>query len=459
VLKLQFFFAVALLAFGRVATAQPLASPESAASAPAIPAPAAPALPPAGVVPANVSLDVSGSPSADATFLYGLIRDALDRAIRPTLRFGASVNYGPIVPWPLLPLVAGTRAAVDVTVTIAGDDSSAVVSGVTLVTLNSVAIPRIEPSTLFLSDDPEYLLAEGLVLKGNVTAGRPARLYYYHSDLGLPRDLDVVLTSTVASRVAYVQSGAGPDLDVMSAGHAVTRDFLQFERANEGASVDVLPGKPFVVRHALLLPNELVVGVVDLSVISGGPVAVSVISSSGGGHPEQYLSGPRVAFDGHHRHGAFELGNYGSIAETFTAGGPPAIARYGGRSPTPANLDATDNGHDYGDYGITRRITFALDNPTPDAHRIYLYEKPLGGSVRSTFIVDGQLKELDCVREPRPYGVMTYELPPHSTGSTTTVTMADGGSSYPLEFGVTEAEPSPSTPAPGQPDSCSPNSP
>ena len=427
---------------------QPIANP-SASEAP-------PALPPAGVIPERISLAVTGSPAAEATALFAEIRAELDRRIRPTLRFGASVTYGPIVPWPLLPLASGTRASVLVTVTIAADDASAVVSGTTNVTLDSVPVSLVEPVVLFLSDDPEYLMSEGLIFRGNVSAARPARLYYYHSDLGLPRDLDVVLTSTVASRVHLIASEGGPDLDVMSVGHAVTRDLLQFQRADEGTVVDVVPGEPFVVRHALLLQNELIAGAVDIGVLDGGSVTVSVVASSGGVRPDRYLSGPRVGLDGHRRHGAFDLGGYGDIAAAFTVGGPVAFARYGGRTPTPSNLDAGDDGHDYGDYGVIRRITFTLNNPTDDAHSVYLYEKPLGGSVRSTFVVDGQFRELDCARLARPYGVMTYRLPPHSTGASTTVTMTDGGSSYPLEFGVTEERPFPYIPPAGAPDGCSP---
>lgn len=251
-------FALVLVLVGRVVLAQTNAPPA--------------VLPPAGVIPATIALDVTGSPAADPLVLYSLIRDALDRAIRPTLRFGASLNYGPIVPWPLVPLLAGSRAAVNVTVTIAGDDTSAVASGITTVTLNGTTVPPAEAAVLFLSDDPEYVASEGLIFRRDVTADRPARLYYYHADLGLPHDLDVVLTATVPSRVQLVQSEGGPDLDVMSVGHAVTRDFLQYRHANEGMVANVLPGAPFVVRHALLLQNELVAGAVDLQVTSGGAV-------------------------------------------------------------------------------------------------------------------------------------------------------------------------------------------
>ncbi len=414
-------------------------------------------LPPAGVIPGALSLEVTGSPAADGTFLDVQIRAALDRLIRPTLRFGASIVYGPIVPWPLPALIVGSRAAVNVTVTIAGTDDSAPVTGVTAVTLTNVPVVPLEPTILFLSDDPEYLRGEGLVFHGNVDVNRPARLYYYESDLGLPRDVDVILTAAVPSRAQLIASDSGPDRDVMSVGHSVTRDYLQYRRANEGSVVDIVPGTPLIVRHGLLLQNELIAGAVDVHVLAGGPVTISVVASPAGSRPDAYLNGPRVPFDGHRRHGQFDLTDYGTIARSYTVGGPPVAIQYGNRMPTPHNLDPSDDGRNFGDYGVVRQITFMLDNPTDAAQHVYLYEKPLAGPVRSSFFVDGQLRELDCVRAAQSYTVMTYQLAPHTTGASTTVTMADGGSYYPLEFGVTDVQPTPYTPPYGAPDSCTPS--
>ena len=444
--------AIVFILAGRAAVAQPVETPSP------FPSPAAP-LPAAGVIPANISLDLTGSPATDPDVLDTQIRAALDREIRPTLRPGAALRFGPIVPWPLFPLAAGSRAAVNVTVTIEGDSASASVQSVTTVTLNSVDVAQVAPSVLFLSDDPEYLQTDGLVFRGDVGPGRAARLYYYHSAIGLPRNLDVVLTAAVRSRVHLIASGSGPELDVMNVGHVVTRDLLRFERANEGVVVELAPGKPFIVRHGLLLQAEVVAGAVDAHVLSGGPVSVSVVSAPAGSRPERFLGGPHVPFDGHRRHGVFDLAGFGALAASFTAGGPDVAVQYGGKTPTPRNLDPADDGRDYGDYGVVHTITFTLNNPTDVASLVYLYERPLGGPVRSTFVVDGQLKEIGCVRQSQPYWITTYQLPAQSRGVSTMVTMTDGGSWYPLEVGASQTQPQPYTPPVGSPDGCSPNAP
>jgi hypothetical protein len=441
-----------VLATARAAGAQ------SAATPPPQPAPpsAAP-LPPAGTIPSNVTLDVTGA-LVDGTFLDKQIRNALDREIRRTMQAGVSISYGPIVPWPLPPLAQGSRTAINVTVHVAGDGTSVPVTGVTTVTVNNVAVAAASPAVLFLSDDPEYFLSEGLAFRGTVTPDGAARLYYYHSNIGLPRDVDVVLTAPTPSRVHVIASEAGPDLDVMAVGHTVSRDVLRFEQGGVGTIIDVVPGKAFILRHVLMLQAEAVAGAVDLHVLNGGPVTVWVVGSPAGGRPETYLAGPRMPLDGHNRHGTFALGDFGALAATYTIGAEaPAAVTYGGRDVTPRNLDPNDPGRDLGDYGVVHRITFTLNNPTDDAHPVYLYEKPLGGPVRSTFFIDGQLKELGCARLARPYWITTYQLPPHSSGATTTVTMTDGGSFYPVELGVTETQPLPYIPPIGSPDGCSPS--
>ncbi|MGH7715274.1 MAG: hypothetical protein ACREML_04675, partial [Vulcanimicrobiaceae bacterium] len=129
---------------------------------------------------------------------------------------------------------------------------------------------------------------------------------------------------------------------------------------------------------------------------------------------------------------------------------------YGTRDTSPRNIDSTDTGHDFGDYGVIHRITFDISNPGTAPQTIYLYEKPLGGPVRSTFIVDGHVKELGCVRLPERYQIMAYTMPPQQQAASTVVTMTDGGSNYPIEIGMTTTPPLPTVPPQSAPDGCFP---
>lgn len=98
------------------AGASPPPSPPAPSSSPtALPFPSPP---PAGIVPAALTLTVTGDP-ADSDFVQARIRDALDRAIRPTLPEAAVVRYGPIAPVPQT-LAPGFETTVTVPVSITG---------------------------------------------------------------------------------------------------------------------------------------------------------------------------------------------------------------------------------------------------------------------------------------------------------------------------------------------------
>ena len=412
--------------------------------------------PPAGTIPATVSLTVTGTP-AGPRFLERQIDAALDRVIRPTLQTGAAVQYGP-VPVPLQTLQPGFITSLTMPVVIAGTDNYADVTGATTVNVTNMALAPLTPTLLFFDDDPEYVGGLGTLFRGTVDASRPARLYYYHDDLGLPKNVAVILTanSSIPSRVHLIDASAGPDLDVMNVGHQVTKTFLLDEPRNEGIVADITPGAPFVLKQNLLLAGELVAGAVDIRVLMGSPVTVTVVAYPAGDKPTAYIGVDDVPRDTHARHGAFDITGFGTETIAYTVGGPDASYEYGTRDKSPANVDPNDRGKDFGDYGVVHHITFDISNPNTKAQNIYLYEKPLGGPVRSTFIVDGRVVELGCVRVPQRYLITMYQMPPQWHAASTITTMADGGSNYPLEIGITTTEPIPTTPPQTAPDGCFP---
>ncbi len=169
---------------------------------------------PAGTIPPMLSLTVTGSP-AGSGFLMREVQAALDRAIRPTLVPGASIAYGPLPrePQPLQPEGVATIA---MPITVAGSENTATVTGVTNVTITNMTLAPEAPVQLFYDDDPEYVSGLGVLFRGTVTADKPTRLYYYHDDLNLPKDIAIVVSSDGESQVQLIDSGAGPDLDVMN---------------------------------------------------------------------------------------------------------------------------------------------------------------------------------------------------------------------------------------------------
>ncbi|MHB8146394.1 MAG: hypothetical protein ACYDGM_03905, partial [Vulcanimicrobiaceae bacterium] len=199
-----------------------------------------------------------------------------------------------------------------------------------------------------------------------------------------------------------------------------------------------------------------VAGIVDFRVLSGGPITVSVVAVSPGIDPRTVLDQPRVPGDGHHRTGVFALDGFGYDQLSYTVGGGDASVVYADRNSSPQNVDPASNGRDYGDYGVLRTIVIRLANPTNASANAYLYEKPIGGIVRSSFLVDGAIVQVGCVREPVPYQISAFALAPQSSYQAVVQTMTDGGSNYPIEVGVTAAAPQPTAPPISSPEGCFP---
>lgn len=202
--------------------------------------------------------------------------------------------------------------------------------------------------------------------------------------------------------------------------------------------------------------QQLVSGTVDLRVLSGGPVTITVLAVSSGIDPRTLLGGPVLPGDGHHRTGVFAIGGFGTEGLSYVAGGADATVVIGDTDPTPPNVDGGSTGHDYGDYGVLHTISLTMSNPGTSSASAYLYFKPLAGPARGVFLVDNNLVELGCVRESAPYQVSAFDLAPGQTYHTVVQTMTDGGSFYPAEIGVTETPPRPSAPPINAPDGCFP---
>ena len=189
--------------------------------------------------------------------------------------------------------------------------------------------------------------------------------------------------------------------------------------------------------------RQLVSGTVDLRVLSGGPVGVTVLAVSAGLDPRSLLDGPVLPGDGHHRTGVFTISGFGSDALNYSAGGPDATVVIGDTEPTPPSVDPRRTGHDYGDYGVLHTI----DSPLPiRAHApapAYLFFKPLAGPARGSFL-DRRQPRRDRLR------ASLHALSNHcrstcagATYHAVVKTMTDGGSFYPAEIGVTATPPQP----------------
>ncbi len=406
----------------------------------------------AGSVPVSLAIRVTGQP--DPAWLQSQVARAVARATQ--VQPGTSAQIAPITA--PAAFATGTTAAIPVGVRIPGGADYFNVDVTANVTVQNINVAPFTPPLLFYDDDPEKIVGDGVLYRNQITNTSPARLYYYHQNAGDPRTLFVVVRALqTPATVQVIDASAGPNINVMSVGHAVSRDFLTAKPRNEGVVVDVSPGSPYLAERFDMRPLDGAAGSVGFQVLSGGAVEVAVVSAPSGASDAQieaYAAAPQLPGDGHHRTGTFDIGSYGMQVLAYTAGGPDDSMQYGATTPPPV---AGTTGRDFGDYGVLRTFTFDLANASLAPATAYLYERPMGGPVRSSFLIDGALVQLGCARVPERYQIgNAFTLPAQSRSKLVVQTMTDGGSNYPLEIGVTAAAPLPATPPMTAPDGCFP---
>ena len=341
----------------------------------------------------------------------------------------------------------------------AGSDTTYPVNALVNVNLQNVVAEAFAPPVLFYDDDPEHIAGEGVLYRGHIQPGTPVRLYYYHDNGNQPLDLAVVFSApSDPSTVQLIEASAGPNIDVMTVGHNVTRDFLMRKPNNQGIVETIAPQAPYIAQRFALQPLSGAAGTIDIHVLSGGAVDVTVLSlatNTPDSAVPQLLTQGKLPGDGHHRTGVFNLTGYAQDTLAYTVGGEDASLDFGLHSPPTVE---PPDGRDFGEYGVWRTLNFSVSNPSGQPATIYLYEQPMGGPVRSSFIVSGspQPVEILCARASEKYQIGAPIQAPAGSSTIQLQTMTDGGSYYPLQVGLTATPPAPNPPPQSAPNGCFP---
>lgn len=414
--------------------------------------------PPAGFVPANVTVNLGGNVSP--AFAVARVNDEIARQAQMQPKTTIDI-HGIAIPATIHP---GDRVDVSARVRIDGAGAFVDALGTTNVHVRVDAYPRIDPSLLLYSDDPERLdaAADGVVYRATIDAAHSARAYVYHvSDTPARRLYLVLQSATGPARVRLLGYAAGPENAFSFVGHRATIQYLLERGAQESVVLDVTPETPLVVPLGAraMRAGDLVAAIFDLHIEQGDTLSANVVAVSGDRNPLEVLDAPELGDDGHGRRGEFSLVGVPPLALTYGVGSPDTLPFSIGE-PTIANV--RPNGRALGgDYGVLREVALQLNNPTNAPATVYLYETPAGGNATTTmwFTGDPTPTEISCVRGgPGRYAVKSFVLAPSETRVVTGEYMTDGTSYFPLLFGLTQTPPSP-PPGPYSPDACTPKTP
>ena len=414
--------------------------------------------PPAGFVPTDVTVHLGGDVSP--AYAIARVNDEIARQAQMQPKTTIEI-HGVAIPATIHP---GDRLDLSARVRIDGAGVFVDALGATNVQVSDDPYPRIDPSVLLYSDDPERLgaAADGVVYRATIDAAHPARAYVYHVSDTPDRRLYLVLQSaTGPARVQLLGYAAGPENAFSFVGHRATEQYLLERAAQESVVLDVTPDVPLVLPLGAraMRAGDLVAAIFDLRIAQGDALTAEVIAVSGDRSPLEVLDAPELPGDGHGRRGEFSLVDIPPLALSYGVGSPDTLPFSIGE-PTIAN--ALPDGRALGgDYGVLREVALQLNNPTSAPATVYFYETPSGGNATTTmwFTGDPAPTEIPCVHGgPSRYAIKSFVLAPSESRVVTGEYMTDGTSYFPLLFGLTATPPSP-PPGPYSPDACTPKIP
>ncbi|MGQ0568921.1 MAG: hypothetical protein ACT4P5_05210 [Armatimonadota bacterium] len=385
--------------------------------------------PPAGVIPPDAEVIVTGAPAT-----VDLIREAVERRLGEAVQRnpGASMEVGAILID--APLDPGGSVTIPVPVAIRSPYAGPV-DGIVRLQVTNRPIQIEDPDVLLISNRPETITGNGLLFQETLAPGRPARLLYHHLN-GTPpqaRLLKITLANPggARARVHYLSGLAGPSPDPIFIGFASTARFLDALISGRGYIVEVPPNGAAVFTAYTLAPMALVSGLMQFQVTEGGPIDLIV-------HVRlPWLLDRTVTRDlGQlafpHPRGTFP-GAVVEVAREQPAHLHGSIADLGVMS----NLQDVRTGEALvGDYGVLYRLRLRLTNPTGREVATALVANAAGGLARGLFIINGAPVDVGLMRATEDREVAVFTVAPGSALEIAILTMPVAGSFYPVRLSL-----------------------
>lgn len=399
----------------------------------------------AGTIAPHATLLITGDP-ASAEF----VREETARAVREAAqaRPEAQVVVSSDDVQIHRPLDQDDVASFDVPVLIQGNGDFEV-DGTTRVEVQNVAVPRISPESLMVSDYPERLTENGVLFTADLRHEQPSRFLYFHYNPPGQPDRQIVLRaenlSPEPSIVQFISGRGGPSANEMEVGHTATKRFLVNVVQNQGRLL-TLPGNSTTQIVTQSLPaGNIVCNLLQLRVLSGGNVHLTLVAENAGGG---VATTGDTLLEGAHKHAR---GIY-PIAEFHFATQWKVNDEYlelpVGQLPLPNHLRGQALA---GDYGVLQSFVVNVENPMSAPQSIAIYENPRGGRSTATYLIDGVLVQSHQVPPYSRYKVRQYIVPAHGFVRVTIVTMPEAGSSLPLRLVFAPDDGSVAPGAPGSP--------
>lgn len=401
----------------------------------------------AGSIAPHITVQITGEP-ASQDFIREQVAESVRRVAQP--RPGAQVVVGPDdVPFSGS-LEQDHVASFEVPVLLQGTQFIEV-DGSTQVDVQNVAVPRISPDSLMVSDYPERLTENGTLFASDLHHEAPSRFLYFHYNPPGQPDRRIVLraenASTEPAIVQFISGAGGPSPNEMEVGHTATKAFVTDVVQNQGRLVTI-PGKTGLNLAEQDLPaGNIVCNLLQLRVLEGGDVHLTLFAQDAADSPYVALgTGGLLQGDHLHARGVYPIPEFHYATQWDV--NSEYLELPIGQIPLPNDLQGEALA---GDYGVLQSFVVTVANPTSSPQRIAIYENPRGGRATATYLIDGVLVQSHQVTAFSRFKVRQYVVPARGFVRVTIVTTPEAGSSYPLRLIFAPDDGSVAPGAPGSP--------
>lgn len=401
----------------------------------------------AGSIAAQAAVQITGDPASPEFVKAVALRTALANV---QALAGAQVVASADEISDDAPLGQDDIATVAVPILIQGDNYFSV-EGTVQVRVENVAAPAIVPDSLMVSDFPERLTANGVLFTADLKHTQPTRFLYFHYNPPDQPDRRIVLrVQNLSPEPAVLQyiSGTGPPSgNEMLTGHEATQTFLRRLVQNEGRIIVVKGNGTLDLAQQLMPAKDVVCGLLQLRVLNGGTVHLTLFAQNASSSPEATLAQTALlGGDESHARGVYSIPEF--HYSTLWTLGDPYLELPIGQVPLPNLLHGQALA---GDYGVLQSFVVKVQNPTDAPQPIAIYENPRGGRATGTYLIDGVLIQSHQVPPFSRYKIRQYVVPARGFVRVTIVTMPEAGSSYPLKLIFAPDDGSVAPGAPGSP--------
>ncbi|MCD6309725.1 MAG: hypothetical protein J7M18_03360 [Candidatus Eremiobacteraeota bacterium] len=307
-------------------------------------------------------------------------------------------------------------------------------NGTISVNIKNKKIEIVPPTTLMVSNRPEEIKENGILISGSLDRENPIRLLYSHKNGGEKTRIIWVSLENPGdepARALVIPATAGPSPYEMAVGIRSVQRFLECLAGKAGYIVNLPVKSSITLSEQWLSKGDVVGGFFQVQALQGDDLTLKVTTTEVGAqedilgmipprfdpfrvHPHGIFSGPDFILEGELRFPDGEA--------DFEIGGEPYL------------LDDESGQPNLGNYGSLYQINITMDNPDDKEHVLELYFEPLNGISQACFMISGRIYNIGMTRPGARICWYRESIPPGTKKEMTIYTMPQPGSYYPVKL-------------------------